>query len=623
MKLVYLWVEKFRSIEQQGYSFSTDLDVTYDITPGQTRKLTIKKALEKTILFGDKIVNITALIGENGSGKTNILDLLGFHINDRFQHANQNAGYFILYHIGDDQFVIEGNCFEQMAFFEIPIRVSNMYSIVAKREENGSLTFLRFLQEGGEQSFAAYINVRNQFNKRYWSGSAFNMERDPYNLFFRGAVSYSNSGVFNKYQFIKDAASVLGLYSSKQMFQVSPDICIIIEPRYVETKEVKAELKYKGDEGLSFSDYLRTLQPDTMSAKDRKRYFILKFLENTIHDLFRECVKDYQIERGQLQNEINKVQFREGRPVAYLLQVLKVIGKRWDQKVGLYHKFFDCIQEMFFHMFKLPEDVFRDHKIVIKVHGVEKKRITDFLKYLDKIRLDSNNPVGSIFHFNITPLSSGEEAFLNLFSSLNFAINAASNAENTTCILLLDEPDAFMHPEWSRVMINYIITYLEGTEKGYKNYQIVLTTHSPFIISDIPKQNLIALQKDKNTGKSLHILLEEFPETFASNIHTLLSNEFFMEDTIGEFAKQKMTEIIDRLMRIISKKVHLEQENLEQEKMYIKRWIERVGEPIIKNEISQLFKLAFPRPSREMREAKLQALRAEINELEKELDDEE
>ncbi|MGG5802446.1 AAA family ATPase [Bacillus mycoides] len=623
MKLVYLWVEKFRSIKQQGFSFSADFDVTYDITTDQIRKLTIKKEANKSILFGDKIVNINAIIGENGSGKTNILDLLGFHINDRFRHANRNTGYFILYHIGDDRFVIEGNCFEQMALFRVPMRVSNLFSIIAKLEENGSLTFLEFLQEGEEQSFAAYVNLRNQFNKHYWTGSAFEMKKDPYHLFFRCAISYNNTGIFNKYQFIRETTSILSTYPSKQIFQVSPNTCITIEPRYIETEEVKAELKYKGIGDLSLSEYLRTLQPNTMSAKERKKYFILGFLENTIHDLFSECVKNYQIEREQLQYEINNVRFRKSRPFVYLLQVLKVIGEKWDQIIGLNRKFFDCIKEMYDSLSKLPETVFRKQKIVIKVHGLENKRISTFLQYLDNSRLDSNNPVGGIFHFNITPLSSGEEAFLTLFSSLHFAITAVSEAEKTTCILLLDEPDAFMHPEWSRTMINYIISYLEGTEKGYKNYQIILTTHSPFISSDLPKQNLIALKKDKETGESLHISLEEFPETFSSNIHTLLANEFFMEDTIGEFAKQKITEIINRLMGIILKKEHLNQEHLEQEKIYIKRWIEIVGEPIIKTKLLQLFKQAFPSPPREMREERIRALRAEINELERELDDEE
>ncbi|MEB9164080.1 hypothetical protein P4H78_19280, partial [Bacillus cereus] len=107
------------------------------------------------------------------------------------------------------------------------------------------------------------------------------------------------------------------------------------------------------------------------------------------------------------------------------------------------------------------------------------------------------------------------------------------------------------------------------------------------------------------------------------NIHTLLSNEFFMEDTIGEFAKQKETDIIKRLMNIISEKERLDQEYLNKERIYIKEWIEIMGEPIIKTKLLQLYKQAFPNPRTELRKEKLQRLRAEIKELEKELGDEE
>ncbi|MGC9298987.1 AAA family ATPase [Bacillus cereus] len=623
MKLVYLWVEKFRSIEQQGFSFSTDFDITYNITPGQKRSLIIRRLTNKSTSFGNKITNITALIGENGSGKTNVLDILGFHINDRFQNANQNTCYFILYHVADDEFIIEGSGFEQMGLFHVPERVSNLFSMAVKLVGSGELTFLRLLQGGKDQSLAVYLNLRNQFNKQYWTASAFTMEKDPYYLFFRWAVSYNNTGIFTKYQFIRESISVLNANSSKQIFQVSPETRITITTRYIDTKEAKAELKYDSIKGMDWLDYRKTLQPNTMSAEDRKKHFILELIENTIHDLFRKCVKDYDLDRAQLQYDIDKVRFRKGSPANYLLGVLKVIGGKWDQIIGLNRNFFDCFKEMYDLLRALPETVFRKQAIIIKVHDQENEKISAFLQYLENSKLDNNNSVSGIFDFNITPLSSGEEAFLALFASLHFAINKVSNAENTTCILLLDEPDAFMHPEWSRIMINQIITYLEGTAKGYKDYQIILTTHSPFIISDLSRQNLIALKKERSSGKSLGVSLEKFPETFASNIHTLLSNEFFMEDTIGEFAKQKVTDIINRLINIISEKERLDQEYLNQERIYIQEWIEIMGEPIIKTKLLQLYKKAFPNLRTELRKEKLQRLRAEIKELEKELGDEE
>lgn len=619
MKLIYLWVEKYRSIEKQGFSFSEDFNVTYNFMPNQTQNLIIKRVSNNPNLFGNKITNISAIIGENGSGKTNLLDLLGFHIDDRFQNATQSSCYFMVYHIEGDQFVIEGNGFEKLGLIHVSERVLSLFSMVVKLEESGVLTFLRFLQEGKEESLAVYVNLRNQFNKEYWTSRAFMLEKDPYYLFFRYAISYNNTGIFTKYKFIRDFISILNTHSLKQVFQVSHETSITIEPRYNKAGEVKAKLKYNGFEEISLSDYMKNLQPDTMSPKDRKVYFIRTFIENTIHNLYKECI---EVEDKKLQDKIDKVRLRKGNPINYLLRVLKVVGEAWDQIINLDRKFFDCFKEMYDFLLKLPEAVFRKQSIVINVYDPETKEILAFLQYLENSKLDSNNPVNSSLYFNIKPLSSGEEAFLTLFSSLHFAINAVLNAENTTCILLLDEPDAFMHPEWSRIMINQIVTYLEGTVKGYKDYQIIFTTHSPFIISDLPRKNLIALKKDRLTGKSLAVSLEGFPETFASNIHTLLSNEFFMEDTMGEFAKQKVTGIIKRLTKVISGEENLDPEYLNYEKIDINKWINIIGEPIIKTKLLQLFKQAFPPDPREKREERIQVLRDELNKLEKELEDE-
>ena len=65
---------------------------------------------------------------------------------------------------------------------------------------------------------------------------------------------------------------------------------------------------------------------------------------------------------------------------------------------------------------------------------------------------------------------------------------------------------------------------------------IIITSHSPFILSDIPKENVIFLKNGKIENPDI--------KTFGANIHTLLSDGFFMSDGLmGEFAKSKIEEI--------------------------------------------------------------------------------
>ena len=81
----------------------------------------------------------------------------------------------------------------------------------------------------------------------------------------------------------------------------------------------------------------------------------------------------------------------------------------------------------------------------------------------------------------------------------------------------------------------------------FKNYSIklniILTSHSTFILSDLPKENIIFLEK----GKQVYPF-EDGKQTFGANIHTLLSHGFFMKDGLmGEFAKNKINEVINFL----------------------------------------------------------------------------
>ena len=77
MELVYLWVEDYKNIQKQGFNFSPRFRCEYD---EKTNELNIVDKDETgefypKNFFGDNI-NITAIVGENGSGKSSILSVL-------------------------------------------------------------------------------------------------------------------------------------------------------------------------------------------------------------------------------------------------------------------------------------------------------------------------------------------------------------------------------------------------------------------------------------------------------------------------------------------------------------------------------------------------------------------
>lgn len=151
---------------------------------------------------------------------------------------------------------------------------------------------------------------------------------------------------------------------------------------------------------------------------------------------------------------------------------------------------------------------------------------------------------------SLSILSSGEEAMLNLFSSMYDAIELKpqkfSNIKSPS-LLVLDEAEIGFHPEWQR---NYIKTLLDfigalSVMSGH-DYQIVVTSHSPLLLSDIPVNCCNFLKKEKvgdyefkttNERKSQH-------QTFATNVFELYRNSFFLEDgLIGTFAVEKLKKL--------------------------------------------------------------------------------
>ena len=81
-----------------------------------------------------------------------------------------------------------------------------------------------------------------------------------------------------------------------------------------------------------------------------------------------------------------------------------------------------------------------------------------------------------------------------------------------------------------------------------KNFHIIITTHSPFLLSDIPKENCVFLDlkcdEEKQECITEVISREKLFSTLAQNIYYLLADGFFMEKGIGEYIRLKLTKIL-------------------------------------------------------------------------------
>lgn len=139
--------------------------------------------------------------------------------------------------------------------------------------------------------------------------------------------------------------------------------------------------------------------------------------------------------------------------------------------------------------------------------------------------------------------------------------------------IIFDEIELYFHPEMQRTFIANLIDGISQLSlKNIRSIQIMLVTHSPFILSDIPKINVLFLKSDG------HASTQEDMKTFGANIHHILKNSFFLKDgTMGQFAQKEINKIIQEInfckycyqLNFIREK-YLTGNNLEFEKRRIK-----------------------------------------------------
>lgn len=103
-------------------------------------------------------------------------------------------------------------------------------------------------------------------------------------------------------------------------------------------------------------------------------------------------------------------------------------------------------------------------------------------------------------------------------------------------------------------------------------FNIIIATHSPFILSDLPKENILYLDKGKAQDR------EVFISPLAANISDILFQSFFLRNGfIGEWART-------RINSLLKKKVHWQ--NLSQEEQ---EFIEAIGDEYLKKQVKRHF----------------------------------
>lgn len=656
MELVYLWVEDYKNIKRQGFNFSPKFKCKYD---DESKQLTIDENedyLEN--FFGDNI-NVTAIVGENGSGKSSLLKLLG----SRSELKNINS--FLVYK-KEEEYYCEFKDIKPEIFFDHVVNYIDRNSIFNENAFYPKVIRIAHEEKIGEYQLSHYYfgkysgiyggmnvdrhNDYNMLEARFFVPRYINIATDYIELFNRlnemykfdtlrlllrsNSTSYITQWINKQKQIVTFSSKKVCIYEKNE--QVLNDIQK--ELRYP-IKEIEIHLHNKNREKvvsvLKNIESMHRQQRIAGQIENKEKYqefdlailiaFTEYYLKNTdpcdpsnvVYEALLELkdhiddnalktkditriVKSYILDFFQkLKDE--EIKFIKDDPlnIDKIIEAIKYIqpfntGKFYEDGSPYFDISIDTgLKENLEHI-KILQKIFFEYEFDC---GKE--------EYLRVFEYDLiNNKIGSSYE----TISDGEKHFIRFAIDIVYHLRTIKEhdtilGKGNVVLYLADEPDNAMHPIWKQKLINHVMEIFKNySETPNIKQHFIFTTHSPFLLSDIPKENVIFLDKvDDITREKYPVLNIDGLERgncinvskyikinpFGANIHTLLSHGFFMKDGLmGEFAKEKINSIIENLN---DKNFQTNDE----EKKQLLLTINSIGEEFLKSKLLDMYYKKF------------------------------
>ena len=213
----------------------------------------------------------------------------------------------------------------------------------------------------------------------------------------------------------------------------------------------------------------------TFSVKDYYDRFMkdenINFLSNSIQ--YIDDRKKY------LSNIINKnISFSEGedtiKELEDILDPINIIKKLWQKAIKEYliillkkektHILSDYIDDINKFFKDTGKEMYLEDETELRIKSI---------RYLNNLKLEE--------------LSSGEMELLILITKIYFSSNQNS-------VIIFDEPEKSLHIEWQVLLGDFFKNFSEK----YSETQLIVATHSPFIIQEINDKNIISINKELN-----------------------------------------------------------------------------------------------------------------------------
>lgn len=631
MELIYLYVQRFSQANRvKGNAFTLSPKHLFNLKEGRRSfELSISDNVEfPPNLFPPHILNVSFLVGSNGSGKTTTLELIRSLLGTRWPRSKSLDRF-----LGDAQFLavfraVDGK--RMTAFTSLRDKTSELDSPLVTCSYNGVAIPLipldrrrwRTTQVDSESfphvdviSYTPIFNLRDYPRKErrqdfidVSSNHLVQTDRTPGGI-EDALLVHRRADVSRSLRFINGAASKGGKWNRSFLAAFIP-----------ETISVTFVTKPKSPPGRSMA----FIAPDAKRAYDHLKTQYRRERTKLLRDytkLPRTARKGWLVEQlfrmealmafvdALFEGVEKRPEYYDGKPY-----VLSLTPGRPLPKTSRYEApYLDLLSRQR----AISQLAVRQWlKVLSSIKAVsldsdsgEWSFEVDVRKGAALLRLDSIQAaakrntltISSLFKLNWADMSSGEKMMLDLFSRLYDAdrrLRSRGKPSDTVC-LVLDEPEQGFHPDWQRKFLQELFSFTSRLP-GSRAFQFVIATNNPLPLSDVP-------------GACVEYLTprEQEPQTFAANIHELLGDSFYLQKGfMGEFAKRKL----ESLIRFLNSKAARTSTWSETTARQV---IKLVGDEVIQQRLADLHQAKFPKAPPVLNlDREIAKLKARLQELE-------
>lgn len=603
MKLIYCYIEHFRNIENQDVSLSDEFDCRY-----RDSKIFIEKReknpLMDYIYDNGFMSNLRIIVGKTGSGKTNFLQLIGMDWWNRKSTADGDA-YLLLYkmHNENDFFVEEVGLGNK----------TRAYCFTYDFDKHEILKYIPAAYDDHEDTY-----IINAFDRYAFASCPYDNVRqeqmfDNNQFIPRKITQYGKSSVSMECEFLKEYLSHFSEKSIKRRVsfvigwknwqnKIQSDLDEKLIKREYWTYKDRAE--EQRDKNFRNGQYNKPIEYDKKSTPKSRfihdlmvdfAIYLRKWAELVEYEFpekyypYTGIVYDLGIKDPRELPDEKKMGIL--KRIDWLCQYIDYHTDEITSNRGLVWQIGSDIRDLFHLLGKMDDKYFTDTEFTIPVMDIDvngKTVMRDVFERMEQYRPDQIGVFTEcLLPYHWSYVSSGEYQYAKIWGVLEEYVvrvkmmtqgQKYSEAIQPNLILLLDEPENYMHPEMCRTFIRNLNVLLSKRNPNTE-LQVLISTHSPFMLSDVMASQVIKMDYDEN-GKC--VISESKKPYYAANIHSIMADGFFLEYTIGEQARIFLEDKFKLLQRLTCMNRNLSSSEKEELTM-IRSLIPNIGDALIRH----------------------------------------